>query len=555
MSLVHACSQYPISKRIIAYVKSLKDVISLITTSRTIYHNLYDTSVRKTFQSPSNILTIIHESCDINILGDFENINVGFDGVETTAQELYDLLSMYSDGFLEHIKTIRMVLNDSYTRYNQVTLTCFYNRFAVFIGELFDLCSNADTLELYSDSKEHYSIIENLKTPRIKVLKNTTLNSLTLYAQANEDTYHNLLNGLTELKEVHIVLTEDEIFRQVFNTKIFQIILKQLSMKDHSKIIISGQVHEEYIYIIKRFISLIQHYNVDVGLEGWFLCHKTFFDNNVIGTNNITLFPFQSIVELNVCLWTLRVFEAVFNGLLSLNKLKTLKIDLKEQLVYEIIRGETMDIYDRCFNSKLISNIPNIEEFFLRIDNWNGGIFKKSYEKSFPVKNNVTKKLLTNLRDNVKVLYLDGVPNLTNDLSEIISTNCPNIINMHIAPLDSIDSNFLKNIEKLEFLNFKGNYKLIVPKSVSMLIVHMEESEESEQIAMLSGDESWRYFRDMFNISFKVSLRNCNDGHFKYNVFFNNILEWNSYLKKMDIFRHIFNHENSRCIWIGNRIF
>uniref|UniRef100_A0A0N4ZZT2 ATPase n=1 Tax=Parastrongyloides trichosuri TaxID=131310 RepID=A0A0N4ZZT2_PARTI len=199
---------------------------------------------------------------------------------------------------------------------------------------------------------------------------------------------------------------------------------------------------------------------------------------------------------------------------------------------------ETPETLKRCFNEKLLSKIPNVEEFYLKLEDWHS-IYDSvdHYLRSYLLKNDATKAILPHLKNKVKVLYLEGIPNMTADMAQIISTNCPEITDLYIEPLQSVDVTFVERMEKLQFINIKGIYRINIPRHVKMVIVTSKYDVDSNMIAGMNTRESCEYFKERLNRNFTVSLRNCNETFLKYNVFFDNFLDWKVYLKKLNYFR------------------
>uniref|UniRef100_A0A0N5A5R9 F-box domain-containing protein n=1 Tax=Parastrongyloides trichosuri TaxID=131310 RepID=A0A0N5A5R9_PARTI len=542
MSLETALSQYPISKSVISNIKSITDITNLINTSPYIYDNLHDATIRKTISVPSDALVIKYASVTMDSNNILKKINMVFEGVTSNTDELYIYLKKSKNVF-EHVNTIRIDLDNLYVTFDFSTLDVFATNLASFIDKVFDLCPNADTLEVYSVICVHFSIIKKLQSSKIRVIKDSTFNSMMYFSKLNADAHKDVVSKLRNLEQFNIFIGEIELYFKPHFMEVFEDILKHLSKKENSKIIISGHVRYKNVHVIENFLSITQKYNVQVCLKGGLLCHKAFFEECITRCGDMEGYPLDNITELDVSLWNLNIHGLFFTALPYFKNLKVIKIDFEDQIFKHLMEDKTMRTFNRCFSSKLLSRLTNLEEIYLRFENWDTVYDSpEEYQNSFLVKNNVAKEIFSYLGENIKVLYFDGISDLTKEMGDILSQRCPNLEDIFLQPLNSMDAHFVENFKKLKFINLKGIYRLNVPENVEMVIVHSYKDDNAKKIAILDDDTFYNYFKELFNRSFKISLRNCDRGYHKYNILFNNIFLWNTYPKKMNNFKQVFNY-------------
>uniref|UniRef100_A0A0N4ZDD5 F-box domain-containing protein n=1 Tax=Parastrongyloides trichosuri TaxID=131310 RepID=A0A0N4ZDD5_PARTI len=541
MSLETICSQYPISKTIVSHIKSLHDVSNLVTSSNSLYYNLENAPIRKTLNIPDNVLLIEHEYCPKNHPANWNNIIISCGRMRTSMGNIYQHFISTPKENLEHIITIRLEMYDFYDSYEYYVLETLTDAFGTFVDELFRMCPNADTLEVYSVVGVHFFLIKKLKSPKIKKLKDVTLSSMIDYSQTNPEECEEVINELSGLEEIDVFVRDFELYSKPYYLPMFGSIIYQLSKKKNNKVVISGNVAAKHVYMFKNFISFLSLNGINIILKGQFLCHEPLFSDLAMDECFYNLYFTSNIISLSVNLWNMKIFELFFISLPSFKNLKTIKIDIKDQLFENILSIDSVDIYKCCFNSKLLGNIPEVEEFYLRIQN-NEAIYEneEDYKKAVPIKNDAAKEILLHLKSSIKKLYLKGIPNMTTEMGNIVSTNCPNINELILSPVYTLDSTFVQNMKYLKFLLLKGIYRLNISKDVEIVIVSTKKDLLSKQIADATDSDSCNYFSIQFNRPLKVSLRNIVDGHLKYNVFLNDILSWNSYLQKMNENRRVF---------------
>uniref|UniRef100_A0A0N4Z9M6 F-box domain-containing protein n=1 Tax=Parastrongyloides trichosuri TaxID=131310 RepID=A0A0N4Z9M6_PARTI len=550
MSFETIFSQYPISKRIINDLDSFTDIENLAATSQSILEDVRNLPIKKDINISENTL-LIFKVWDFfsYILGRSPSITFNYNDNIYNTNDLLRIFAMMPSKKLEHIKKIQFYIFDACTDYRSGDIydnlqllpnieTCdpnnlrdFGRELAYFINNLFELCSNADTLEFKSLLSIHFFIINYLTSSKIKILKGITIKSMLVFANIRNNNYLGCIEKLKGLEELHINGFNMEMLKIEYCANLLKDILKNLSKKEGNKFVYYGDTillpsEIQFFNNFGNLLRLVQECKVNMAFKGIYPCERKFYKHC----------PVENIVEINICPGNITDFRIFVSKLHRFLKLKTIKLELLDDFFYNILKVNSISIFKKCFNTEMLKNFEKIEEFYLKVQMFLPMDLlsnNETKEQMVEIKNNAILNLLIHLSTNLRLLYLEGLPDLTQEMSDILSKNCPNITEIYLIPKISINENFVKNMKNLKFIFLKGNHRVIIPDTVEMITFYPKDNDESRMLYEMLHTQFYNHFRYLFNRTFRCSIRNCYENRLMYGVFFNKIFDWKIYIKKM----------------------
>uniref|UniRef100_A0A0N5BHG8 F-box domain-containing protein n=1 Tax=Strongyloides papillosus TaxID=174720 RepID=A0A0N5BHG8_STREA len=540
MEFETTCLHYPISKILINNIGSMQDFDSLIQASNQIRNSMINNSVRKTFNIPENTLFFEHEGMEKNEVTTWNDLSIFYEGSKYTLSTLYQYLNSIERVNFEHIHTISVRFSDNYSKYENNRRHFFSQLYADFIDRIFDKCYNATTLELLNIKEIQFYIIKYLKSPRIQVIKKLNFNELIEYCKENQEVSQDITTQLPSLREIHFFIKNLAQYEINSHTQVLQKIFQQLNSNKNGKINFYGVLGPKDSEKFRQILMIAESNNIVTSLNGSFICNIQFFE--VISSQNLfPTYPVNNVVSLSVSLYDKSIFQSFFKALPYFTNLTELKIELRDQLFENIINVNALNIFSEYVDLAAIQKMSQIQSFFLEIQNCSDMYeIKSNYEKSLDVKSQFAKDFCLLLGENLKTLYLNGIPKMTNDVGEFLSTNCSKLENIYLSILEPVSTNFIEKMETLKVINLKGFYKLNVPRNVKMFIIHPQNDNFSNEIGKLSNDNLHHFLKNFYGKYFKHSFRNICNTYMKYSVVFDNIFDWKNYIKHLDMFENAF---------------
>uniref|UniRef100_A0A0N4ZBD9 F-box domain-containing protein n=1 Tax=Parastrongyloides trichosuri TaxID=131310 RepID=A0A0N4ZBD9_PARTI len=542
MSFETIFSQYPIRQRIVDNLDSFTDIENLASKSMSIYENIKTFPIKKNISVSENTFLIFKIS-DIysSLIENLPNIRLKYNDHVLNPNDLLRYFATIPNGELEHIKKIHFYFFDTcidyrtgdiynsvnflpnIQTYNPLNLKQFGREIANFIDNLFELCPNADTLEINSQLSIHFFIIYYLASPKIKILQGTTLLSMVVFANIRNNDYLGCIDKMPGLEEFHIDCFSSRILETEYYADILRDIFTCLTRKKCNKVVYYGDIRTssneiQFINNFGNFLNLTQEYNVNISLKGNYIFKSEFYIHCLV----------ESIVELNIAPENITDFTTFASNLHAFSKLKTVKLELIDIFFHRILNDNLNDTFKTFSGTKMFEKI---EEFYIKLEMFSPESVINDYAE---IKNNTILKLLMELSTNLRILYLENIPDLTQEMSDTLSKNCPNITEIYLIPKNSINRNFIKNMKKLEFMFLRGNYKVITPDIVKMVTFYPKDSEESDMFYYMNDIQFKNYFENRFNRTFRCFIKNRFEKQFLYCVFLNGILDWRKYIKRMN---------------------
>uniref|UniRef100_A0A0K0G365 F-box domain-containing protein n=1 Tax=Strongyloides venezuelensis TaxID=75913 RepID=A0A0K0G365_STRVS len=540
MEFENACLHYPISKILINNIGSMQDFDNLIQSSNQIKNSMINNCVRKTFNIPKNTLFFEHECLEKNEVTTWNDLSIFYEGSKYTLSMLYQYLNSIEKKNFEHIHTISVRFSDDYSNYENNRRHFFSQLYADFIDKIFDKCYNATTLELINIKEIQFYIIKYLKSPRIQVITKLNFNELIEYCKENQEVSQDIITQLPSLREINFFIKNLARYEINSHSQVLQKIFQHLTSSKYGKINFYGVLEPKNSEKFREILMITENNNIEISLNGSFICNNQFFDL-VSCQNSFPIYPVKNVVSLSVSLYDKSIFQSFLKSLPYFTNLTELKIELRDQLFENIINDNTLNIFSEYVDLAAIQKMSHIQSFFLEIQNSSDMYeIESNYEKSLDIKSQLAKDFCLSLGENLQTLYLNGIPKLTNDVSEFLSTNCSKLENIYLSILEPVSTNFLEKMETLKVINLKGFYKLNVPRNVKMFIIQPKNDSFSNEIGKLSNDSLHHFLNNFYGKYFKHSLRNICNTYMKYIVVFDNIFDWSNYIKHLDMFENAF---------------
>uniref|UniRef100_A0A0N4Z815 F-box domain-containing protein n=1 Tax=Parastrongyloides trichosuri TaxID=131310 RepID=A0A0N4Z815_PARTI len=523
---------------------SLSNATSLITSSLSTYtSSLSKTQISKTVDVCKNTLFIQHNCSVLDGDGTLKDILVDWRDVILNTTDLLTYFTKYKT-FLEHVYSIHIFISDDEETKQSQIIDSFSQRMATFIDELFMICPNATSLTFNSYSSTFFFIIPYLSSPSINILKLNFSKYVYGHYLDKISKLKNVLYGLNNLKVVYLDIACVPSILETNCQNLINSMLEYLSGKLKNRFILNTKFNKDDIKYVKNFLKYAHLYDVNIGLQGTLNKNDSFFSFPSFSEKNDEIFETKNIVELNISVNDLDGWTKLFDELPNFENLKVFKVSLNSNsLKYDSMNNEE-SVLSRYFNNKRLKNISNLDEFYFQLSRFfyfNGTYEEK--EKFYILVDLIVDGMISNLNSKLKVMYLDGIPNLNDEMKVKLNTNCPNITSIHLGPINSIAVDFIENLEKLKFVQIVGNFKINIPSNVDILIFNsgdFHEHDDYKMIGEMNSTETDTYFRDKYNRNFNVSIKNCDDYHFRYAVLCDNILTWNAYLDKLRKFDNAF---------------
>uniref|UniRef100_A0A0N4ZZZ9 Leucine-rich repeat protein n=1 Tax=Parastrongyloides trichosuri TaxID=131310 RepID=A0A0N4ZZZ9_PARTI len=330
-----------------------------------------------------------------------------------------------------------------------------------------------------------YSIIKDLSTSKIKVLTFDQIynNDIEINCPVNT----NPITMLSNLRQLQISFNKISPYLESKVKLIYDTIIREISYNEKLKLMISGYMGKNLSLGQKDVMKLINKYNIDIGLLG------VPFPNDIFGLTNIMKnnLKMNNIVELNLTLNSLSICQNFVNSLPKMERIKILKLNFSNRWFseYKMLKEKMEPREDLMllpsFNKNIEKIYINLEYYYTDYDN--------SDQAYLSEKNDVGQELIKRFGNNIKTLHLGGIPNMTNEMGELLSKNCSNLQELYLIPTQSIDINFILNMKNLKFVSLKRMHKLIIPDHVQMVIVNFVNDMTYRKLRMLSDDECYNY--------------------------------------------------------------
>uniref|UniRef100_A0A0N5A001 Leucine-rich repeat containing protein n=1 Tax=Parastrongyloides trichosuri TaxID=131310 RepID=A0A0N5A001_PARTI len=533
MSLEKILSQSHISRNIISNIDSLVDISNLFDTSPFIYNDLANITIKKDISVSSNSLLIFQVPIEYGVQIDLNKIRMNFEDKYGTIEEIYEHLTSLKNKF-EHVNTIEIEVDDFNHQVELPILDQYFTKFALFIDDLFDLCPNADTLHIESTNIFQLSIIKKLKSSKIRVIKNSFSSSSEINTNFIYDPNECIVENLKGLEEYYFCLDEIDFYSKPKHVQIFSGVVKYLGEQKKGKINIDGSISTRRFKLFEKFIKIVQRYNVDIGLSINFYSNELLLKKYKGKILNDERFVLKNVTEFDVYICNFCIFKTFLDTLPCFKYLKVIRILVGETLIQHMMDHGT--IFSEEFKLKLSSNFKNIQEVYLKFFTYYP---ENKKEQSILNVNETANHFLSCLGEQVKLLYLEGIPNMDNKMAKIISKKCPNLEDIGLSPFDTIDINFFENMKKLKTIYFNDCYEINIPLHVEMVISDCLMYDENATICNMNAKESFNFFKSMFKRSFRNCIRNCDRGRLIYNILFDKMVSWNVYLKKLSKYTKI----------------
>uniref|UniRef100_A0A0N4ZDC5 Sphingomyelin phosphodiesterase n=1 Tax=Parastrongyloides trichosuri TaxID=131310 RepID=A0A0N4ZDC5_PARTI len=505
MTLEDVCSQNIISKRILSNIDSLDDITNFMTTTYPLCNYLNTTPIKKTFSIPSNTFTITYEFFAQSYQYNWDNTTISYNGERLSIGELYRYLLSKPKEYFEHINNIKIGVYGTHQYIEMSILESFFECMATFIDEIFELYPNAYSLNFDGNDFIVGFISQHLRSKKIRKMKGLRLGPLIDYCKEKPDVCHEMVNGLSNLEEMDIFINDPELNYKGDYMKGLVPLLNHLSKKKNNKLSISGRREAEEMHVFKEFIELTLINKLNVSLERLGSNNETLLNefNNL--NSDFSRFPASNITSLDIKISTVHILGLLFKSLPIFLNLKILNLDLKKSLLDEILNVTSGNIHNGNFNCEQFKEIPNVEKFCLKFQvDEKVEDYMERYERLFPIMNDLTKEVLLNLNDKIKILILESIPDLSQEMGNILIRNCPNITDLILAPLNTIDPRFIENMKNLNFLHLKHIFNLNIPKEIKIIIVSHKKDSLSKELGDATTDDANSYFQTQFNRTFKL---------------------------------------------------
>uniref|UniRef100_A0A0N4ZL24 F-box domain-containing protein n=1 Tax=Parastrongyloides trichosuri TaxID=131310 RepID=A0A0N4ZL24_PARTI len=484
--------------------------------------------VTKVFRNIENHLSFkfIPNKNDLNTFSiEFNNSNEIFDEAK-----LYKKL-LDSRLMSEMVSSVRITVDESILSTINCNEECpLFEQMASFIAKIFDACPNAFILEFCCSIGVFYLITKQLKVPNIEIMK------LSFTENQKADIHFDMAAPIYEfeklplLKEIHFsTLDDDTIISPPSIIPVYENILKQIPKNKNIKVIlIDRNTHSSYPYIFEMYL-VGKKYEINFGLHG-----GIFFK---ILPTNFSYYEMDNLVEGKISIKDMETLKMVLTILPNLKNFKTLSISFCPEMFRQIYdnREEIRDFKD-YFEFNLWSNLQTIEKLHLCFNDYKL-VYKESpsYGEVLLIMKNMAEHIMTNLGESIKILKLEGIHFLTKKMGTILSDHCKNLVDLYLYNIKMVNVHFLEDMESLKFVYLNSFFSLNMPNNVEMVIVR-PEIEEKISIGTLDGEEFYDFIQEAFNKIFQICFDTFLNEKFEYCVLFENVLKWDTYLKKIDSF-------------------
>uniref|UniRef100_A0A0N4ZKW0 F-box domain-containing protein n=1 Tax=Parastrongyloides trichosuri TaxID=131310 RepID=A0A0N4ZKW0_PARTI len=542
MPLELMCSQYPISRRILSNINSLYDVANFAKTSRTMYNCISNRTFKRRISVPNQVLEIKHHDNYLKAPFNWETVMMSHNHVNMNMNKMLQHIKEFGQERLENIYTIKVEYPSFYYTYSWYEINQFSEVSASFIDALFKICPNATTINFVCIHDFLGLVISKLTSPRIQIMNNVFFKSVTRYASEYPETCDDLIEKLTDLKEIHFYYTEFTFRLDEPVQKVLKAIYSQLARKSNNLVNFKGTVSDAYYYVFYDIFKLNFDIGANIGCVGSIQSTDQYYREYALNGNRFSINPVKHVTYIDVCIGSESIFVTFFKSLSFFEKLKTIKIYFCESLIGKIIvsMGRS-EFVTRYIHPSFLARIPPIKELYLRFQH-NHTIYPNQalFLKSLEIKNYISSNIFACLRETLRTLLIDGVPDLNYEMGTLITKRCPNLNDIHLLPYSTLDSRFIRDMKALKIVNLIGVYVLIVPENTEVVVVQPIVNIQSKPLADFSDEEIYNYFTLNFRKEFKVVLKNLYRGNVLFYALFKNVFLTKTYLDCVDIFSKSF---------------
>uniref|UniRef100_A0A0N4ZDC3 Guanylate cyclase n=1 Tax=Parastrongyloides trichosuri TaxID=131310 RepID=A0A0N4ZDC3_PARTI len=514
MSLEEALKERQVAKNLISKMDLFVDITNLMKSSPSITDLLQDIPIRKsTNYKPKHAFEVMLPFNDNTAQTGFA---LFFD---TKTLEYYNFATLMehivlSRGKFENVKKITLFIDvDQGFLTNPDMAKRFFHNLSRTIELMFLLSSDAtSTLHIFSVVSVFHLTIKDLKSPKIKKIIFTPSIKSWIWGinYVNHFNPEETVNQMKNLKEHELIVENNpEIINHEFK-QIYNFVLKQLSQQKDMKINIEFYNLRNNVGAIEELLDGIQRYGINVEIGGPGRLPGFLYQDVIKNNGNLLEFVSKKLIKFSMSIWDLKIFDKLLTSLPLLKGLRGLYLKFDSTLLKEIIdsNDETRLNFGASFNTSLLSNLMSLKELSIEISTLIC-IYRQDEdsEKAILFANDLGNHIIRHLGKELEMLSLVGVPNLTSEIGDIISRNCPNLIGLRLGKTRSVDVNFIQKMMKLKFLRLRSIFPLNITENVERVIVSSTVLREFEHLTELSDDEHYNFFCGIFNRTFNVSLR------------------------------------------------